>query len=537
MSCGKSKFLLALVLLIGATGVMAQSSDAVFRDKMTSAVMKVYNDHLAQNPNDYNILFARANQNYYNGDYTAALADVNQALVLTPIKDKELRFDEYILRARISDARRDYTSELADLRLAQELQPKSLACTDLIAKANLKAGDLNAAEKAFKTILRAESMNYDAMYGLAQVEQARGNGKAALAQATKAVELFRVEPQVYINRADIYTRQGNISDAVQDLLNGMAVGDGGNAAQRLFDLSDVYYNDVMTSLANIADNAGGNAGIYRYLRANLAIDHTRYGQALKDLNYIRRSGLYNGPSVDYNIAKCNLELGRYDEAVRMIDQAIAVDPTEPDFFVVKALAEYNAGDGDNGDAAMEALNRCSLIAPQYVPMLMTKAALYSRHYNDDNEALGYLNAAVANDPNNAEALFARALTLSRLEKLDLVNRDLKMLMMSGDEMYDLKGFAMSEAGRDNEAFSWLQRITSAPNSGGENYFYAAALMARRGDNYKAMEYIEKAVELGYGSRYRLVDDVLSPVNLESLRSEPGFDLLVEKAQRNFTETD
>ena len=58
-------------------------------------------------------------------------------MLLTPKTDKDLRFDEYILRARISDARRDYTSELTDLRLAQELKPKSLACTDLIAKANL----------------------------------------------------------------------------------------------------------------------------------------------------------------------------------------------------------------------------------------------------------------------------------------------------------------------------------------------------------------------------------------------------------------
>ena len=173
-------FLLSLVVAGSAMTGVAQSSDAVLRDKITNAVMKVYDDQLAKDPNDYNTLFARAHQHYYNGDYTSALADVNQALLITPKTDSELRFDEYILRARISDARKDYVSELADLRLAQEIQPKSLACTDLIAKANLKAGNLNAAEKAFKTILRAESMNYDAMYGLAQVEIARGNSKAAL---------------------------------------------------------------------------------------------------------------------------------------------------------------------------------------------------------------------------------------------------------------------------------------------------------------------------------------------------------------------
>ena len=140
-------FILSIIAAMCAMTAVAQSSDAALRDKVTNAVMKVYDEHLAQNPNDYNTLFARAHQHYYNGDYNAAIADVNQALLITPKTDTELRFDEYILRARISDARQDYTSELADLRVAQELEPKSLACTDMIAKANLKAGNLDASRR------------------------------------------------------------------------------------------------------------------------------------------------------------------------------------------------------------------------------------------------------------------------------------------------------------------------------------------------------------------------------------------------------
>ena len=83
--------ILSLVAVLGALCAAGQNSDAVVRDKMTSAVMKVYDEHLAQNPNDYNILFARAHQHYYNGEYTAALADVNQAMLITPKTEKELR--------------------------------------------------------------------------------------------------------------------------------------------------------------------------------------------------------------------------------------------------------------------------------------------------------------------------------------------------------------------------------------------------------------------------------------------------------------
>ena len=535
MKYSRPFLMLLIAVLCSMTAIAQEGSDVLLRDKITDAVMKVYDDQLAKDPSDYNTLFARAHQHYYNGEYNAAVADVNQALLLTPKTDKELRFDEYILRARISDARRDYTSALADLRLAQELQPKSLACTDLIAKVNLKAGNLNAAEKAFKTILRAESMNYDAMYGLAQVEQARGNAKGAIEQATKAVDLFRVEPQVLINRADIYNRQGDIDAAVKDLLTAMTVGDGGNAVQRLFDLSDSNYDGVMRSLSGLADLSGEDGGIYHYLRANIAVDHCRYGQALRDLNYIKRNGLYDSHTVYYNLAKCYLELGRFDEALTAANQAILRGPSQPEYYVVKALAEYNLGDGGNFEAAMEALNRCSAFAPQYVSMLVTKAQLLSSQ-NEYKEALSYLNAALANDPGNAEALIERAMLLKQMDNLRLAVNDYNTMTMLSDDVYDLKGFGLSLLGRDNDALRWLQQVTAVYQPGGENFYYAALFMAMRGDNFKATEYLQKAIELGYSSRYKLQYDNLSALSLKALREEPGFDLLIDKAQRNFVES-
>ena len=226
--------------------------------------------------------------------------------------------------------------------------------------------------------------------------------------------------------------------------------------------------------------------------------------------------------------------GRYDEAVAKADKAISIDPTQPEFYLVKSQAEYNVGEGGNHEAAMEWLNRCSLMAPQYVPMLLAKAALFARQGND-NEALGYLNAALANESGNAEALLSRALVLKRLGYDKLAVTNLNTMLLLSDDIYDLKGFAYNELGRDNEAFAWLNQITSTPMPGGENYYYAALFMAQRGDNFKAKEYLEKAIELGYGSRHNLLRDDLFPITLKALRAEPGYDLIVDKAQRNFVE--
>jgi len=185
---------------------------------------------------------------------------------------------------------------------------------------------------------------------------------------------------------------------------------------------------------------------------------------------------------------------------------------------------------------METLERCSAMAPQYVPMLSAKASLLSSKGMDD-EALGYLNAAVANDPGNAEALLARAAVLKRLGNFKLVGRDLGAIALLDDELYNFRGIAMSEMNRDDEAFKWLQSITSTPQAGGENFFYAAVLMALRGDNFKALDYTQKAIDNGFGSLYRLQYDELSPLNLKSLRAEPAFQLLMDKALRNFMESE
>ena len=178
---------------------------------------------------------------------------------------------------------------------------------------------------------------------------------------------------------------------------------------------------------------------------------------------------------------------------------------------------------------MEALNRCSQSFPQYVPMLLGKAELLSAQGND-NEALGYLNAAVANDPGDAQALIARALVLNRRGNEKLATRDLNTVALMGDDLYDLKGIAQSMLGRDNDAFRWLDKITSKTERGGENFYLAALFMTLRGDNYRALDFLQKAINYGYGSVYRLRDDVLSPLNLKSLRSEPQFELLLEKAR-------
>ena len=164
-----------LALCVIEMSAQTAADDERVRQRIQTAVMEVYDKAVAENPNDYDTRFARANQLYLNGDYKSALADANIVLSQLPAKDKEMQFDTYMLKARTLAELKEYEEEVEALQAAAVINPKSMALIDLMGKACYNLGDLDAAEQNFKTILRDTPMNYDAHYWLARVEAKRNN--------------------------------------------------------------------------------------------------------------------------------------------------------------------------------------------------------------------------------------------------------------------------------------------------------------------------------------------------------------------------
>ena len=199
------KFFWAAMFALCVITMSAQTTDddERVRQRIQTAVMNVYDNALAENPDDYNTRFARANQLFLNGDYVKAIADADIVVSQVPKKENELKFDTYLLKARAQAALEQYEDEVETLQAAAAINPKSMALIDLMGKACFNLGDMDAAEQNFKTILRESPMNYDAHYWLARVEVARNNFGKAYEYCDKAVNLFTANPQVYLNRSDI----------------------------------------------------------------------------------------------------------------------------------------------------------------------------------------------------------------------------------------------------------------------------------------------------------------------------------------------
>lgn len=533
------KFLiLTLALLAGGWNVMAQSADedAMLKKKINDAVMQVYNKQLQAEPGDYATRFARAYQYFNNDGVDEALADINQAIKDCPEKEREVLYDAYLLRAKIYDQKGEYDLEYEDLKAAFQINSTNPNVVDMIAKLALKKGDYKTAETNFNAILRMSPQNYDALYGLARVAAKTNDYQKAQEYCDRAVKLFPTEPQVYINRAHVFMMLGQYKVAAQDLILAMSVGeDESKAVSAIINMSDEHYDDVMNALQNSIDNAP-SVGTFYYLRYSIAMRHLHYGQALRDIKKIISKNFYDDASIYQDAAKCQFEMGLFDMALVNIDKALSKDASDIASLVLKARIVEHQGAGKNFDAALGVITRASRISATDPAILLAKARIYLAQRKQP-EALEALNKLLAAHPTNNEALLLRGwLYKYRMRDAESALADFGMMLNNGSDMASLKGFALHELGREEEARKWAQdNIMSNSLPGGEAYAVAAALLSDIGDNDQALKYLESALANGYGSLYEVTMSEEPYVNLKLVRRHPDFNITIERYTENFIE--
>lgn len=522
---------MAVFAMLAAVG-QTPNSDQETKRKINEAVMGVYNDQLRDHPDDYATLFARANQYYFNGDNSRALADVNGVLKAAPEKEKELRFDALMLRAKLNDDRNNLDGELADLQAAAGINPSSLACTDMMGKLSYKMGDLDAAEKNFQIIMRDNPRNYDALYWLGKVEAKRQNYERAASYIDKAVELFPAESQVYVNRADVLKMMGENKAAAKNYIYALSGNNTSLAINEIFDMANTNYADVMAALDDAISKAPRVATYYR-IGASVAMAHNHYGQAMRRLQSVIDNNLLDNDAVYFDAAMCQFQLNDMDAALDLVNKAIDKRSGDPDYYILKSRILAHSGAG-NLTAALNAANQASAINATYVPALIARARVFVA-MRKDKEAMPLLNQAIMTDASNAEALLLRGwVNKYRLRQADAATADFQKVLLGGSDMASLRGFALHELGRTDEARQWAETII-ADNSitGGQAYYYASALLSDIGDNDQAYKYLEAALANGYGSAFEVNISEEPYVNLKLVRRHPQFAALVSQYSSNF----
>lgn len=510
---------------------VAQNNVSEAQKRINAAVMAVYDEELAKNPYDYALLYSRANQYFLNGEYLKSLEDINNAITYMPKSDESTMFEAYVLRAKIYIIRNEREAAVKDLKIANTIKPVDQHTILLLGNMCMESGDLSTAKTSYQTLLRMNSLDYNALAGLAKIAVLEKDYEQAANYANRAVDLYPAEPRVYLNRSDVLVMMNDHKGAAQDVISAISVSnDMSGALQRLVDMSDTNYDDVMTALSNSIDKAP-DVGMFYYIRATVAMEHNHYSAALKDLNTIINKKLYDYHGIYYYSALANFYLSRYMEALNRVNTAIMMDASRPEYYVLKAQIQSAMGMTKDG---LQSVYMALGVNPNYIAALREKALLniLDKNYKD---ALTAINEALLNDPTISENLLLRAwLCKTYLKGETTAKNDYNKVLQLDNNIYSLHGVALCALGNIDDAKAWADKvIADNPTAGGESYYIAAVVYTMCGDYDKALDYLENALANGYGNYYTIYDYREGDVNLLPLRSLPRFKEMVKRYDKVF----
>jgi len=187
-----------LFVIMGCSASIVSNNNELFKDE-NKFIMQ--NEKLAQ---DYFIKGAILD---LQGDYTAAILEYQEALKL----DKQAGIHhalskDYIIIQKLAPA-------LEHSKAAVKLNPNDAEFNLLLGNIFKMANQLDSAENVYKKVVEIDSLNFQAYFQLAQINEAKKPIKA-LEYYNRLIELSGPEWNVLIKIAELNERIGNIDNTI-----------------------------------------------------------------------------------------------------------------------------------------------------------------------------------------------------------------------------------------------------------------------------------------------------------------------------------
>lgn len=486
-------------------------------DDLVNAMMEVYAEELAANPQDYRTYYSRSMAYFGQGNMDKALSDINNAIKYFPRKAKDDLAQAYLLRAKILSERGEDKSALTDLNSALRLVPNHRLALKDRGDLLCRMGQYDVAKMDYNNLLRLDTRSQSAFMGLARVEAHIGQPVRAKDLLAQAVNLSPKDPNVYLERSEIYMEMGMITDAVDDLVYAVSLDDGQSGAiQKLVAYSVESYQGVIEGLNRNIERFPRQGMLY-YVRASIYRDHYDYASALRDWNKIVEENFFNFHGLYYNRAYTLSRLGRFDEARNDIKRAIEKDPQNPEYY--RLLCEIERGAG-NLAAADQAIRQAAVYDPSNVYVCLEKGM---NAYDEGNFELAIrcYDEAVVAAPNIPYPYLVRAYTQEYgMENKTAAEEDYRKSLSLDDASSflgdNLKGIAFAKLHQTKMAEEWENSLLVSGTIRNIDYFYLACMYANLNVE-KSLYYLEKALQNGFGDYYKIHIDRYSPVSLLPIR--------------------
>jgi tetratricopeptide (TPR) repeat protein len=234
-----------------------------------------------------------------------------------------------------------------------------------LAKACLRDGKLDLAEKIYKDLAAHAPKAARPTVGLARIEAKRGKAEAALQLLTEAEQKNKNFVHLYTDRAEIYAGRGEFEPAIE-------------AFKKAIDLSPL------------------NAIRYK-MAADLLFKVKRYQEAADLLEIALRHKL-EFPDLYHFLSQAKFALKDFKAASKYIRSALGADAANVTYLNQLGICLKET---DQMDEAMKVYNQIIKLDPANIPALYNKAVLLHAK-GDRDEAIKILERVVKKNPDFAQ---------------------------------------------------------------------------------------------------------------------------------------
>ena len=492
--------------------------EALNKENINEA-LEYFNKEVADNPKNGYAYSWIAMVRHSKEEYGRALTAADLALKKLPKKDVEFLAATYNIRAGVYLELKDTIKALNDYASSIKVNPTDDNAYEKRAQIYYEQAKYDLADADYKKLINLDQGSVMGYMGIGRNRNALKLWDQAIEQFNRVANMYSDYASVYSFRAEAYIGKEKWAEATDDIIKALSLAGDNKAFVLMQDLKEPAFGMLKAKMKIQSAKSPNNA----YWPYCIGVMHEHKEEYEKAIPYYEEAHHKDANDINLRrIAQCYYELGNYDKSLIYINQAIELDTTKVQYFPFKANVLYEMG---NPKEAIAEWDKYQELYPEY------GFGYYHRGWfkslsGDDDGAIEDFTMSITLDPEYSYSYVSRGDVYARQGKLDLAKADYKKVVEIEDspEKYECLHYAYHGLGDNDKAIAAIDTIIARDEDKKGNYYDAACLYSRMQNREKALEYLEKCLEMGYNRFHHIRLDH----DMDFIRNTEEFNMMLDK---------
>ncbi len=493
------------------------------QDEKRQEALEFFNKDLKENPkNGYSYSWI-AMLRGQNEEYGRALTAADLAIKYLPKKNDEYIIFAYTTRAGVYLHLEDTVKAMSDYDTAIKVKPDEGALYEKRAQIYFEQERYDLAAADYHKMIELNPGDVMGYMGLGRNANEQRNWTEAIKQFDYVTKLSSDYSSGYSFRAESYIGLEKWNEATDDIVSALALEWDRKAMYLATTLKEPAFT-MLVSKMKIQSVKSPNEARWPYVMGTMYQHEKQYKKAVEAYEEANKRNA--SPAILRWVAHCYSEMGLYENALNSIDQALNMDSTDLVNLERKANILYEMG---NAKSAIDVYTQVLNTQPEYA-FGYYRRGWFKELTGDFDGAIEDLSICVVLDPEESYAFETRGDIYLRQGKKELAEADfLKVIEIENTpEKYSCIHYAYQGLGQYDKAIEMMDSIIAREEDRAGSYYDAACLYSRMDNKQKALEYLEKSLELGY----RRFAHIERDQDMDPIRDMEEFKALILKYKQS-----